>query len=768
MAPAAEANPPSPLPLPMSHRSVVSMFGDDGDSAPLWFKKDAFSSPAFDPEAYISDLRRFVPFETLRAELRGHLGGLKNELVELINRDYTDFVNLSTKLVDVDGAVLRMRMPLNELRGRLVMVRDNVNATLLKLQDGLKRRADMSASREILELLLDTSHVVSKVEKLLLELQSMPEEGPQVPQADKSDGFRRVYSNGNLGEEQGASLEETRSRLLERIASEMNRLKFYVARAQDLPFIQNMKARISSADESLDAALRRCFVGALERRDETVIVHCLRAYAAIDNSAGAEEAFRSAVVAPFVQRIVFSQPSGVAATPRSDRLEEVLEEIKVHVQTDCQFLLDKAAAANSGLLVFDFLSNSILKEVLSSLQKGKPGAFSPGKPTEFLANYKSSLKFLGFLEEYCRSQTAVGAFRTTVAYADFIKQWNLQIYFTLRFQEIAQSLDQALAGPSVAQRGLAKAGENSLGLALSSSCTLWECLQRCWQDDVYIDAISDKFLRLTLQLLARHATWLSVGLAARRAGSATNHLGGEWALASAPEDFVLLRHDVELLVRMIKSSYTEEVLALLNGSAEDVTAVVRESLSMGSQSLLTMVPALSDVLTEALTEKCVEVLKQAKGIIATYRMTNRPLPSRHSPYVTSVFQPLKAFVDDERYAHVTKEMQAELITSVSEKITAQYDVLARDMVSVARQTEASLQLLRRGARQRGAGGADTSDNISDNLSDKICAQLFLDVQEYGRRLAALGVAAADIPAYISLWQCVAPQDRQEVVRYTLS
>lgn len=55
-------------------------------------------------------------------------------------------------------------------------------------------------------------------------------------------------------------------------------------------------------------------------------------------------------------------------------------------------------AANPGLHVFDFLSNSILKEVLSALQKGKPGAFSPGKPTEFLANYKSSLKFLSFLE----------------------------------------------------------------------------------------------------------------------------------------------------------------------------------------------------------------------------------------------------------------------------------------------------------------------------------------------------------------------------------
>ena len=48
--------------------------------------------------------------------------------------------------------------------------------------------------------------------------------------------------------------------------------------------------------------------------------------------------------------------------------------------------------------MFDFLSNSILKEVLSALQKGEPGAFSPGKPTEFLANYKSSLRFLSFLE----------------------------------------------------------------------------------------------------------------------------------------------------------------------------------------------------------------------------------------------------------------------------------------------------------------------------------------------------------------------------------
>lgn len=36
--------------------------------------------------------------------------------------------------------------------------------------------------------------------------------------------------------------------------------------------------------------------------------------------------------------------------------------------------------------------------MLSAIQKRKPGAFSPGRPTEFLKNYKSSLDFLAHLE----------------------------------------------------------------------------------------------------------------------------------------------------------------------------------------------------------------------------------------------------------------------------------------------------------------------------------------------------------------------------------
>jgi len=59
-----------------------------------------------------------VPLDALSAELEAHLATLKQRLVEVINEDYADFVSLSGKLVNVDGAVLRMHRPLLEVKAR--------------------------------------------------------------------------------------------------------------------------------------------------------------------------------------------------------------------------------------------------------------------------------------------------------------------------------------------------------------------------------------------------------------------------------------------------------------------------------------------------------------------------------------------------------------------------------------------------------------------------------------------------------------------------
>lgn len=66
-----------------------------------WFcvKLPSFLQSNFNVEHFIMEYRRKVPLESLRNDLRMYLKILQSALIELINKDYADFVNLSTNLV---------------------------------------------------------------------------------------------------------------------------------------------------------------------------------------------------------------------------------------------------------------------------------------------------------------------------------------------------------------------------------------------------------------------------------------------------------------------------------------------------------------------------------------------------------------------------------------------------------------------------------------------------------------------------------------------
>ncbi|KAE8654776.1 elongation factor 1-delta 1-like isoform X1 [Hibiscus syriacus] len=725
---------PSPAP-----RSATDLFSDPLDSHPMWFKPSLFLSPDFDSESYIADLRTFVPFDTLRSELQAHLSSLNHELIDLINRDYADFVNLSTKLVDVDSAVLRMRAPLLELRDKMQGFRGAVESSLTSLKNGLSQRAEATAARE--------------VEKLIKELPSVSSDlsNGDVDSIQKSNALNSHVENGTT------NIRETQSMLLERIASEMNRLHFYIDHAQNLPFVQNIEKRILSASQLLNASLGHCFVDGLEHRDVTAIYNCLRAYAAIDNTGNAEEIFRTTIVAPLIQNVIPHGSSGVVAGASGDELENDYGQIKKLVEKDFK---------KFRITLFDFLANSILKEALEAIQKGKPGAFSPGRPKEFLKNYKSSLDFVAYLEGYCPTRAAVTKFRAASFYVEFMKQWNVGVYFSLRFQEIAGALDSTLTAPSIVLVQNSGSGEEySQNLSLKQSVTLLDSLRSCWNEEVLVLSCSDKFLRLSLQLLSRYSNWLSSGLAARKKGSAGSNPGCEWALSAVPDDFVYVIHDINCLSKEISGSYLDHVLHVLSSCSAEVCDLVKQSILYCGKSLDDLLPLVINTIKEALVQKSVEELRQLKGITATYRMTNKPLPVRHSPYVAGVLRPLKTFLDGEQAKkYLTSNARNNVLLGTATDITTRYYELAADLVSVARKTESSLQRIRQGAQRRAGASSDISDhNVSD--TDKICMQLFLDIQEYGRNLAALGVEAAGIDAYRSLWQFVAPANRQNEIKF---
>ncbi|KAI8004470.1 hypothetical protein LOK49_LG08G01310 [Camellia lanceoleosa] len=102
----------------------------------------------------------------------------------------------------------------------MLVFRSAVEASLLALQTGLRQRAQASVAREVLELLLDMFHVVSKVEKLIKELPSVPTDwsNGDVNFAEKdldhlSNGFSIQHT------ENETNIRETQSMLLDSITS---------------------------------------------------------------------------------------------------------------------------------------------------------------------------------------------------------------------------------------------------------------------------------------------------------------------------------------------------------------------------------------------------------------------------------------------------------------------------------------------------------------------------------------------------------------------
>lgn len=57
-----------------------------------------------------------VPLNVLQQELQSHLSVIHNQLVEVINADYDGFVNLTTRMSNLQGAVKRIEAPLAQVQ----------------------------------------------------------------------------------------------------------------------------------------------------------------------------------------------------------------------------------------------------------------------------------------------------------------------------------------------------------------------------------------------------------------------------------------------------------------------------------------------------------------------------------------------------------------------------------------------------------------------------------------------------------------------------
>ena len=70
-------------------------------------------------DSFLAHYRRDYSLERLKNDLNIFLKVLELSMIDLINKDYPDFVNLSTNLVDLDKAINDLKLPLQAIKAEV-------------------------------------------------------------------------------------------------------------------------------------------------------------------------------------------------------------------------------------------------------------------------------------------------------------------------------------------------------------------------------------------------------------------------------------------------------------------------------------------------------------------------------------------------------------------------------------------------------------------------------------------------------------------------
>ncbi|XP_019809410.2 conserved oligomeric Golgi complex subunit 2 isoform X1 [Bos indicus] len=714
----------------------------------LCFDKDEFMKEDFDVDHFVSDCRKRVQLEALRDDLELYYKLLKTAMVELINKDYADFVNLSTNLVGMDKALSQLSVPLGQLREEVLSLRSSVSEGIRAVDERLSKQEDIRKKKICVLRLIQVIRSVEKIEKILNS------------QHSKETSALEASSPLLTGQ------------ILERIATEFNQLQFHAVQSKGLPLLDKVRPRIAGITAMLQQSLEGLLLEGLQTSSVDIIRHCLRTYATIDKTRDAEALVGQVLVKPYVDEVILEQ---IVDSHLSD-LQLMYDKLLEFVPHHCRLLREVTGGAISsekGNTVpgYDFLVNSVWPEIVRGLEEKLPSLFNPGDPDAFHQKYTISMDFVRTFERQCGSQASVKRLRAHPAYHSFNNKWNLPVYFQIRFREIAGSLEAALTDV------LEDAPAGSPYRLLASHRT-WSSLQRCWSDKMFLPLLAHRLWRLTLQILARYSIFVKELLLRPISNESAKDVkkplvtgskdlsitqGNCEDQASGPAetkpivsvsstqlvyvvtDLHRLQEQLPELLETIKPKL--EVMGFKNFSS--ISAALEDS----QLSLSACVPALSEKITQDLSESCFSHLKSALEVPRLYRRTNKEVPVTASSYVDSALKPLYQLQSRHKDKLKQATIRQWLEATLSESTHKYYETVS-DVLNSVRKMEESLKRLKQARRTTPASPAGLSGGgMSDD--DKIRRQLALDVAYLGEQIEKMGLRTKDIRSFPALAELVA-------------
>uniref|UniRef100_A0A672GTN9 Conserved oligomeric Golgi complex subunit 2 n=1 Tax=Salarias fasciatus TaxID=181472 RepID=A0A672GTN9_SALFA len=699
----------------------------------------------FDVDQFVAECRKQVQLEEMREDLELYYKLLKTAMVELINKDYADFVNLSTNLVGMDKALNQLSVPLGQLREEVMSLRSCVSEVIQSIDNQLSKQEDLQNKKVCVLRLIQVVRSVEKIEKILNS------------QTSKESSSLEISSPLLAGQ------------ILERIATEFNQLQFHAVQSKGMPLLDKVRPRIAGITSMLQQSLEGLLIEGLQTSNVDMVRHCLRTYATIDKTRDAEALVGQVLVKPYMDQVIVEE--AVKSNPSG--LQLMYSRLLDFVPHHCRLLREVTGGAISSdkadtVPGYDFLVNSVWPEIIKGIEERLAYLFNPGNPDIFYERYSVSMEFVRRFERQCSSQASVKRLRVHQSYTSFHNKWNLPVYFQLRYKEIAGRLESAISD------GLEAAPAGS-AYHLQVSEVLWSCLVRCWSDKVYLSPLAHRFWKLTLQLYSRYAKFLDEVLtktpppevtkepirplpsSASSTSSRTSldEAGSESGspVSLSTKQLVHIAADIQKLQEQVHTHIMSSIVKQrFDAIGFKNFAVVEAALADSKECLSSSIPTLNTRMTQHLTERCCRFLKSASEVPRLYRRTNKDLPVRASAYMDNALRPLHQLVSDSSGLVTPSTSQEWLRVALSECTQKYYETIS-EVLSSVRKMEESLKRLKQ-ARKGAASTTTSGANGGPTDDSKIRLQLALDVEYLGEQIQKMGLQPHDISMFSVLMDLV--------------
>ncbi|KAJ1531725.1 hypothetical protein ONE63_000391 [Megalurothrips usitatus] len=671
----------------------------------LCFSKYDFMKTPFSVDEFLQNQRKNANLETMRDDLGIYLKVLRSAMIELINKDYADFVNLSSNLIGLDKAIIKIQVPLGQLKEEVWQVKSNLDEAIAEVSNCLEKQRFLQRTKRSL-------HSLSYVQQSLLNLSALlhlPSIKSEPSNSEKED------KNEMAAPKNADDLSE--ADLVERVSSELNQLHFRMGHCEEL-VAEEFKERLLLIKSVLMKSLDKLFLDSINNSDITTIKRCLCIYESLNMEREAEELFRKQVVAKELHQVISevslqSNPEGLKGIYR-----EVLNFVDQHMKDLLEFTTHKdRPPAISG---FYFLVNSYWPEVEQRLELHMASIFAPGNPDNFFQNFSETQNFLTELEQKCGSQADVKRLHQHPQYLAFLQLWNLPVYFQIRFQEIGGRLETSLF------QWLQNVKSNHDDFLLTPTVSAWSAAQTCWGSNVFILQLAHRFWKLTLQIFARYYSWT---------GEAVREKWPTECSISRLCFLVWLFCDIKSLVARLPKILdfaSERLQTLSRLSIENCKGSLQET----ADQLVSRFPAVTEQIVSEVAAVSGASLRQVSDIPRLFRRTNRDVPTRPCSYVNTMLAPLLDFSKSHSSLVNPTQLQ-EWLTLICSSISCQFYICVSDVLTSVQKTEESLRRLKK-MRERSTQ-ASTAEGRGLTDDDKIRMQLAIDVKNFIQEIEKLGV-----------------------------